>query len=140
MIFVGSLGSVYGQTLWADQAATPVGPAVITDTPQPDGSVIHTVRKGETLAGIAQAYGVSIDQIRQLNDLPAGSTTVSAGTYLLISIGEATATLPPNATVMIVTATFTPVVKYVIVTATNTLSADNLTASAQPTATPVTPT
>jgi len=32
-------------------------------TPNPDGSVIHTVRYGETLWAISEAYGIPIDQI-----------------------------------------------------------------------------
>ncbi len=130
MMFVGSVSGVYGQ------ATTPGGPAVITVTPQADGSVVHTVHRGETLAAIAQAYGVSVDQIRQLNGASADAVPLAVGTFLLIRIGESTATLPPNATIMIVTATYTPVIKYVVVTATNTLSPANLTASAQPTTTP----
>ena len=133
--FLVAANSVYGQTAWPVYQQAQGTPG-ITDTPQSDGSYVHVVHKGETLAGIAQAYGVSIDQIREYNDLPAGSTSVSPGTPLLIRIGEPTATLPLNATVMIVTATYTPVVKFVIVTATYTPKPVDLTASAQPTVTP----
>jgi hypothetical protein len=133
-VIFGSVSSAYGESGRSGNAQQQ-GTPVITDTPQ-DGNYIHTVRKGETLAGIAQAYGVTIDTIRALNDLPAGTTNVSPGTFLIIHIADATATLPPNATVMIVTATFTPVVKFVIVTATPTLKPDDLTGTARPTVTP----
>lgn len=39
-----------------------------TDTDEPEATY-HTVQRGDTLSQIAQAYGVSIRQIRTLNDL-----------------------------------------------------------------------
>jgi LysM repeat protein len=38
-------------------------------TPQPDGSIVHTVSRCETLTGIAVTYNVTLEQIRQLNSL-----------------------------------------------------------------------
>lgn len=54
---------------------TPGGPTSIpiymvqTATPKPDGSVVHTVLSGQTLEGIATAYGVSVTEIMELNYL-----------------------------------------------------------------------
>jgi hypothetical protein len=54
---------------------TPGGPTAIpiylvqTSTPNPDGSIIHTVQSGQTLIGIAQAYGVLVAEIKDLNNL-----------------------------------------------------------------------
>jgi LysM repeat protein len=38
-------------------------------TPQPDGSIVHTVARCETLTGIAVTYNLTLEQIRQLNNL-----------------------------------------------------------------------
>jgi LysM repeat protein len=51
------------------QPTTPVqSPIIVTATPQPDGSIIHTVRVGDTLWSIAATYGLTLDEIRALND------------------------------------------------------------------------
>lgn len=42
---------------------------IITSTPNPDGSTIHTVQTGQTLWGIAAVYDVSLDEILNLNGL-----------------------------------------------------------------------
>jgi LysM repeat protein len=67
-------------------------------TPNPDGSVVHIVQSGQTLIGIAQAYGVSVDGIKALNNLVSDS--IYAGDALLIipagtpaPTGTATATI-----------------------------------------------
>jgi LysM repeat protein len=54
---------------------TPGGPTPIpiymvqTATPKPDGSVIHVVQSGQTLIGIAQAYDMTVPEIKALNNL-----------------------------------------------------------------------
>jgi LysM repeat protein len=54
---------------------TPGGPTplpiyrVLTATPKPDGSVIHVVQSGQTLIGIAEAYGLSVAELKALNNL-----------------------------------------------------------------------
>ncbi len=58
-------------------------PPVATSTPVPqfaafvarqgtieNGKIVHTVVAGDTLAAIAVAYGVSLDELRQLNNIP----------------------------------------------------------------------
>jgi len=61
---------------------TPGGPTVTTEpfinpivtvTPAPDGTVIHTVLYGETLWTIADAYGISITDLLTLNGLTEDS-------------------------------------------------------------------
>jgi LysM repeat protein len=47
---------------------------------QPDGSIVHTVVRGDTLAAIAVAYKTTLDEIRKLN----GFTQPGAGTILQI--------------------------------------------------------
>jgi len=51
-------------------------------TARPDGDVIHEVKNGQSLWSIAIAYGVKIDQIRQLNNYTA--TDIYVGQKLLV--------------------------------------------------------
>ncbi len=68
----------------------------ITATPRPDGAVVHTVQRGDTLYSIAMQYGVSVEQITQLNAGSIGPNgLIEVGQELVISV--ATPTLPPTA-------------------------------------------
>ncbi len=51
----------------------PLVSTIFPSTPASDGSVIHLVRPGETLWLIAITYGVKIDEILSLNNLPKDS-------------------------------------------------------------------
>ena len=51
----------------------PLVSTIFPSTPAVDGSVIHQVRPGETLWLIAITYGVKIDEILALNNLPKDS-------------------------------------------------------------------
>ena len=62
-------------------------------TARPDGDVIHEVKNGQSLWAIAIEYGVKIDQIRALNNLPA--TNIYVGQKLLV---QKHATQPPTPT------------------------------------------
>lgn len=57
---------------------------VITNTPDPNGIIMHTVQYGETLWSIAIAYGVTIDEILKNSGLALGTTEVVEGQQLLI--------------------------------------------------------
>jgi len=57
----------------ANQASTPPVTAapsggVVTSTPNTDGSLVHIVQPGDTLFGIAEAYGVSLQDLLSLNN------------------------------------------------------------------------
>lgn len=82
---------------------------IITSTPNPDGSVIHYVKYGESLWSIAIAYGTTGEQI-MLNTGNAGSTTdVYEGQRLIIfppQVREPTPT--PSKTPIPPTRTSTP--------------------------------
>ncbi len=84
----------------------PGGPTAVpvylvqTTTPNQDGSVVHTVLSGQTLIGIAKAYGVLVAEIKDLNNLT--SDTIYVGDKLLIHLAN---TPGPTSTI---TATTTP--------------------------------
>jgi LysM repeat protein len=70
----------------------PGGPTAIpiylvqTSTPNPDGSVVHIVMSGQTLIGIAQAYGLTVTELKQLNHLTGDAIYV--GDKLLIRLAN----------------------------------------------------
>jgi len=57
---------------------------VMTSTPQPDGSTIHTVDQGQALWAIAIAYGITINDIIALNGLDSTNPVVWVGDDLII--------------------------------------------------------
>lgn len=81
---------------------TPDAPAA-TATPRPipterpDGAVVHTVVAGDTLFGLALEYGVSVDQIYELNNLGPQSI-LSIGQEIVISVSGGAAAPVPTAT------------------------------------------
>jgi hypothetical protein len=60
--------------------------AVKTATPNPDGSIIHTVMLGQNLSLIAKGYGVTVEQLKELNHLT--SDTIYEGDILIIRLGN----------------------------------------------------
>lgn len=82
----------------------PITPA----QPQPDGSIVYTVKSGDTLFAIALAHNTTVDNIMQLNGM--SSTLISVGQKLIIRRPTVppTATVPPTPVVP-PTPTFTPV-------------------------------
>jgi len=53
-------------------------------TPGVDGAIIHKVLYGQTLASIAEAYGVTIETLRSLNDMAADETVIWVDEELVI--------------------------------------------------------
>jgi LysM repeat protein len=66
---------------------------VTTATPMADGTVKHTVLYGQTLSSIAEAYGITINALRELNNMGADATIIFPEQELLIQ----TATSPIEA-------------------------------------------
>lgn len=67
-----------------NEAGTPFSyEPVETSTPNPDGSIIHTVKTGETLQIIALSYGVSVQTILDNNGL-SGSNVIYPDQTLVI--------------------------------------------------------
>ena len=52
-------------------------------TPRP-GEKVHTVAKGQSLGAIAKRYHITVDQLRQRNDLDAGGRKIQPGDKLII--------------------------------------------------------
>lgn len=85
--------------------STPETP-VPTDTPLPTATpATYTVAAGDTCAGIAFTFGVSIQSIVLLNNLPADCNTLVEGQQLLIPQPTATPTSLPTATLSAADAT-----------------------------------
>jgi LysM repeat protein len=62
-------------------------PASAAETPVPaSGKVSYTVRRGDTLSGIARRFSVTVRQLQAWNNL-GGSTLVRAGQLLTIHVG-----------------------------------------------------
>ena len=67
----------------------PVAPAAPA-SPKPAASPekrYHTVQKGETLSGVGAKYGISVEELRKLNNLPANKS-IRVGQKLLVSNGR----------------------------------------------------
>src|SRR5665648_105404 len=76
-----------GSSGFIQDATATIDPAILniqTATPQNDGSVIHTVAEGQSLWGIALAYGVFIGDIQNLNGLDADNSIIQNGQKLMI--------------------------------------------------------
>ena len=76
-------------------------------TPAPDGSISHTVQEGEFLITIAEAYGITLDELLALNGLTAESI-IQPGQVLVIR--QATSPKPAltSGTIQVPTATLRP--------------------------------
>lgn len=64
--------------------------AVIKATPAADGSVIHVVKYGQTLATIAEAYGITINELRLKNNMAADAANIWPDQKLIIIKGNGT--------------------------------------------------
>ena len=101
----------------ATASSTPTGTATVTQTPNPTSTFTatpapaptldatsYTVQSGDTPAGIARRFGVTVDDLLAANDLTlADATRIRAGTVLVIPAGGSsssttTAAVPPAAT------------------------------------------
>jgi LysM repeat protein len=67
--------------------------AVTTATPGPDGKIEHEILPGQALYSIAEAYGMTIQELAALNGLDINNPVIWAGRKLLIRTA-----LPPTQT------------------------------------------
>lgn len=94
--------SAPAQAMAVDQAGgtpQPIAP-LVTNTPGPDGSIVHIVGYGQSLWEIAISYGLTIDQIRGLNGISGDTTSIYAGQRLVLRLPvSATPTILQSPTV-----------------------------------------
>ncbi len=78
-----------------DQSIAPIPPVhyILVATPGPDGSIVHIVQSGDTLLGIAQAYGVPVTSIELLNTM-TGASTIFPGDKLVIRPADTPSAVP----------------------------------------------
>ena len=89
-----SSGSSGSSNASSAQEATiaPFLPATVT--PQADGSIVHTVREGETLINIAMAYNIPLRDLLELNNL-TNESVIFPGEKLIV--GKASTATPTAA-------------------------------------------
>jgi LysM repeat protein len=82
----------------------PYAVPVVVSTPWDDGTIKHIIAEGQTLWTIAAVYNISLEELRELNNLEP-DVILNLGDEIIISppytptntpIGEASATLPPR--------------------------------------------
>jgi hypothetical protein len=102
--------AVISATFAVSASPQPQGAQFATPTPQPDGRIIYIVPAGFTCTQISLLTGVSVDQLRALNNLDADCTLVE-GQQLLLGLGGPAAATPtegPSPTPTTVLPTPTP--------------------------------
>jgi LysM repeat protein len=108
LVMTGSGGSSGSSGTGPQNTAAPVptaAPVVANAQTRPDGSQVHIVQPGQTLWGIAQVYGVSLDTLRQLNGI--SGSTIYAGQAIIIKAATVTSSATPPPT--ITPASITPI-------------------------------
>ena len=63
---------------------------ILTNTPQPDGSIVHIVKAGETLWSIALSYDVKVEELRWLNGMASDDNEIYVEQSLLIRPADPT--------------------------------------------------
>jgi len=62
-------------------------------TPRADGTIVHIVGSGQALWNIAAAYDVSVDQLKDLNNL--NSDIITTGQEILVQVAPTATDTPP---------------------------------------------
>lgn len=62
----------------------PTAVQVTPVAPNPDGSIVHPVREGETTAAIARAYGVGLNTVLELNPVLGDGSLIRPGQLITI--------------------------------------------------------
>lgn len=91
---IGLLLMVLAKTVPTMAAPEPQYTPIATPTPGPDGRIIYIVQAGDTLWRISAITGVSLDELRRLNDL-AAEDVIQVGDRLLLGLGGPS-NLPPT--------------------------------------------
>jgi LysM repeat protein len=82
-----------------DEPSFAAGSAAVPDDPNatPPDFVVHVVRSGEALLSIAEKYGVSVQTIRQANDLGPYEDTIQVNQSLVIPLARLAPSPTPTA-------------------------------------------
>ncbi len=97
-------GGSYAPSDSSNQSVATPAPVMIPVTiaqPQPDGSVVHIIRTGQTLWTLAAIYNVPLAEILQLNNLPEGGFIHPGDEIIIKPAGSeptSTPTQDPNIT------------------------------------------
>ncbi|MFH1524669.1 MAG: CAP domain-containing protein [Chloroflexota bacterium] len=75
----------------------PGTPAIVPNTPNADGSIVHIAQSGDTLGGLSLAYDVPLSDILNLNGLTLKST-IYAGDEIIIRSGYTPTPTQPTGT------------------------------------------
>jgi hypothetical protein len=124
LFIFAALGLLAGApaTAFAQVGGTPtvqlIAP-VETAAPQPDGSIVHEVQYGQSVAMIATAYGVPMTELIALNNLSGTNPVLFVGQKLVIRLAP-TATISPTPTSTLKPPTRTPTLTPTPVTPTAT--------------------
>jgi hypothetical protein len=117
-VFTPSVGGTPGKSI-AGEYIVPI----TLSTARPDGAIVHVVQSGQSLWAIAIAYGVKIDEIRNLNKL--ASNEIYPNQELIIKYAPTSTPEPPTPvptfTFVPPTATFTLMPTFSLETPTATL-------------------
>jgi LysM repeat protein len=82
---------------------------VITSTPKEDGQVVHEVQVGQSLWGVADVYGTTVQEIRALNNMSVNELVYPGELLLIRTVATeipstptlaGTSTLPPTTVVL----------------------------------------
>ncbi|MCC7129559.1 MAG: hypothetical protein B6D39_07495 [Anaerolineae bacterium UTCFX2] len=92
LILILSTAPVLLASLAPARAAPPAQLPIYTPTPGPDGRIIYIVQPNDTLLAISLLTGVSLDQLRALNQLTGD--TIYEGQQLLLGLGGPAETTP----------------------------------------------
>jgi hypothetical protein len=99
LVWLSLVGIVLLLTLLTAAAPTMAAPVlqytpIASPTPGPDGRIIYIVQDGDTLWRIAAITGISLDELRRLNNL-AAEDIIKPGDRLLLGLGGP-AEIPPT--------------------------------------------
>jgi LysM repeat protein len=102
-----------GTTIPRPGNGTPTVEPILTVTPQEDGTIYHTIARGQTLWDVAISYGMTIAELITLNRRAPSDTTVYEGQKLLVQASytptiTATITDTPPPPTRTLRPTFTP--------------------------------